>query len=60
MMRERCIFDNCGVILTLIIHWLSPSLFLPRCSEATQSGVRGLLKERKREEMLVNFEFYDS
>jgi len=26
---ERWIFDNRGVILTLIIHWLEPSVFLP-------------------------------
>jgi len=32
--RERWIFNNRGVILTLIIHWLGPPLFLPRCSEA--------------------------
>jgi len=33
--RERWIIDNCGVILTVIIHWLGPPLFLPRCSEPT-------------------------
>jgi len=27
------IFDNCGVILTLINHWLEPPLVLPWCSE---------------------------
>ena len=32
--RKRCMFNNCGVILTLIIHWLDPPLFLPWCSEA--------------------------
>jgi len=31
--RERWIFDSHGVILTLIIHWLGPPLFLPWCSE---------------------------
>jgi len=33
--RERWIFKNRGVILTLIVHWLGPPLFLPWCSEAT-------------------------
>jgi len=35
MRRERCIFDSRGVILTLIIHWLRPPLFLPQRSEPT-------------------------
>jgi len=33
--RERWIFSNRVVILTLIIHWLGLPLFLPRRSEAT-------------------------
>jgi len=33
--RERWIFINPGVILTLITHWLEPPLFLLWCSEAT-------------------------
>jgi len=32
--RERWIITNRGMILTLIIHWLEPPLFLPWCSEA--------------------------
>jgi len=31
--RERYIFNNCGMILALFIHWLGPP-FLPWCSEA--------------------------
>jgi len=33
--RERWIFNNRWVILTLIIHWLGAPLFLPWYSEAT-------------------------
>jgi len=33
--NERWIFNNCEVILTLIIHWLAPPLLLPWCFEAT-------------------------
>jgi len=33
--RERWIFNNGEVILTLVIHWLRPPLFLLWCSEAT-------------------------
>jgi len=32
--RERWIFNNLGVIVTLTIHWLGPPFFLPWCSEA--------------------------
>jgi len=35
MRRARWIFNKCGVILTLIIHWLGPPLSLPRNSKAT-------------------------
>jgi len=33
--KGRWIFNNCGVMSTLIIHWLGSPLFFPWCSEAT-------------------------
>jgi len=36
-------FCNRGVILNLIIHWLGPPLFLPRCSTAMLAVYRGRL-----------------
>ena len=49
MGRERWIFDNREVILTLIIHWLGPPLFLLWYPEATLTiGVKGLLKSHTR------------
>lgn len=32
---KKWIFDNCGVIVTLIIHWLRPPYFYCTVSEAT-------------------------
>jgi len=47
--RERCIFNNCEVILTLIIHWLGSPLFFIVVFRTRASNLEwGLLKAHTR------------
>ena len=43
--RERWIFNNCGLILTLIIDWLRLPLFLLWCSKGLTIWSEGLVKD---------------
>jgi len=57
--RKRWVFNNRGAILTLIIHWLGPPLFLPWCAEATLvSWSEGLAEAHTRKHLVGSEAIY--